>query len=298
MGHTVVDGVLVPKHVASGNVGINNATDAKNHLANGGSLDDVPDLLVKDAIFDNAAMPGTPVNGKRFQLLGDPGNGINNRGAASDRHKTYLVVDQVTGKRYIIKSPSFVEDEAVGEQLAALIGQLSGRPMARVRIIGAREERVNRERNRRNMNHSILVEHFGDVHGMDVTEGRNAPNSPDRQASKHVKFIDEILGNPDRHINNYMWAGNQKLPIDHGIMAGGRGIVPQRSLDDARRILERVDSAAIRQNFRNLSDATIANVVTEMVRYWRAIGMPQDRIRANRDNIQATLRNIAQASRE
>jgi hypothetical protein len=81
-------------------------------------------------------------------------------------------------------------------------------------------------------------------------------------------------------------------------MAGGRGIVPQRSLDDARRILERVDSAAIRQNFRNLSDATIANVVTEMVRYWRAIGMPQDRIRANRDNIQATLRNIAQASRE
>jgi len=298
MGHKIVEGILVPEHVAVGNNGINNASDAKNHLANGGSLDDVPDMLVKDAIFENAAMPGQPVNGKRFQLLGDPSNGINNRGAADARRKTYVVVDQVTGKRYIMKSPSFVEDEAVAEQLAAAIGQIAGRPMARVRIIGPREQRVNRERGRRNQNHTIIVEHFGDVLGMDIQEGRRPPANPNRASNQYLEIIDKVLGNGDRHANNYMWAGNEKLPIDHGVMNAGSGIIPNRTLDEARRIWAAVNSPQIRQNFRNLSDSAIENIADAHGAQWRDAGIPADRLSRNIQNMKATLRNLAQAARE
>jgi len=302
MGHKVVDGVLVPDHVAVGANGINNAADAKLHVKNGGSLDDVPDMLVKQAIFDNAAMPGEPLNGKRFQLKGDPSNGINNRGMANVQNKTYVVIDQVTGKRYIMKSPSFVQDEAVGEQYAGIIGQLAGRPMARVRIIGQREQRQNAEGRARGrgatQNHSILVEHFGDVHGMEVREGRDRPNSPDREAAKHVDFIDAVLGNGDRHSNNYMWAGDQKLPIDHGILPAGNGIIPERTVENARRIWASVSSPQIRQNFRNLSDAQIDNIVAEQKRHWRDVGVPADKVTRNANNMRLTLRNLAQAARE
>jgi hypothetical protein len=298
LGHKVVDGVLVPDHVAVGNAGINNAADAALHLRNGGSLDDVPDMLVKDAIFENAAMPRQPLNGKRFQLMGAANSGINDRGQQDIRAKTYMVVDQVTGKRYIMKSPSWVEDEAVGEQYAAIVGQLAGRPMGRVRVIGPREERINNERGiRRKQNHAILVEHFGDALGLEVKEGSQRPANPDRGSMKYVQFIDAVMGNPDRHDKNYMWAGNEQLPIDHGIVEGGTGIVPIRTPAQAQRIWASVDSPQIRTNFRNLSDAKIANIVAAQKEYWRSVGLPSARVTQNAQNMTETLRNLAEAAR-
>ena len=298
LGHKVVDGVLMPDHVAVGNAGINNAADAALHLRNGGSLDDVPDMLVRDAIFENGAMPGQPLGGKRFKLGGAANNGINNRGQREVKNKTYTVVDQITGKRYIMKTPSWVEDEIVGEQYAAMIGQLAGRPMARVRAISPREVRVNRERGeRRNQNHAILVENFGDVLGIQVNEGLPFPPAPDRASKKYVKFIDAVMGNPDRHEANFMWAGNEQLPIDHGIVQGGGGIVPIRTPAAAAAIWTSVDSPQIKENFRNLSGAKIANMVAAQKDYWRSVGLPEAKVTQNARNMAETLNNLVEAAR-
>jgi hypothetical protein len=298
MGHKVVDGVLMPDHVAVGNAGINNAADAALHLRNGGSLDDVPDMLVRDAIFENAAMPGQPLNGKRFKLKGAANSGINNRGQRDVMNKTYAVEDQITGKRYIMKTPSWVEDEVVGEQYAAMIGQLAGRPMARVRAISPRAVRVNNERGiRRKENHAILVENFGDVLGIQVNEGLPLPPAPDRASKKYVKFIDEVMGNPDRHEANFMWAGNEQIPIDHGILQAGDGIVPVRTPAAAIRIWASVDSPQIKENFRNLSDAKIANMVAAQKDYWRSIGLPASKVTQNARNMAETLTNLVEAAR-
>ena len=298
MGHKVVDGVLMPDHVAVGNAGINNAADAALHLRNGGSLDDVPDMLVRDAIFENAAMPGQPLNGKRFKLKGAANSGINDRGQRDVMNKTYSVEDQITGKRYIMKTPSWVEDEVIGEQYAAMIGQLAGRPMARVRAISPRAVRVNNERGiRRKENHAILVENFGDVLGIQVNEGLPLPPAPDRASKKYVKFIDEVMGNPDRHEANFMWAGNEQIPIDHGILPAGDGIIPVRTPQAAIRIWANVDSPQIKENFRNLSDAKIANMVAAQKDYWRSIGLPASKVTQNARNMAETLNNLVEAAR-
>jgi hypothetical protein len=95
-----------------------------------------------------------------------------------------------------------------------------------------------------------------------------------------------------------MWAGDQKLPIDHGILPAGNGIIPERTVENARRIWASVSSPQIRQNFRNLSDAQIDNIVAEQKRHWRDVGVPADKVTRNANNMRLTLRNLAQAARE
>ena len=297
MGHKVVDGVLMPDNVAIGNAGITNPAEAKAFVANGGSLDDVPDMLVKDAILDNGAMPGESPVGKRF-ILNPIDKGINARGQRVLKDKTFEITDQVTGKRYYMKSPSWTDDEIVGEQYAAMMGQLAGRPMSRVRVISPRVERVNNDRAaaRRKMNHGMLIEHLGDVLGTDLANGSDPPSSPDRASLKYTAFIDEILGFDDRHDGNYMWAGNEQLPIDHGIMERGDGMIVKISPTQADRVWQNVDSVEIKENFRRLSNQTIDNLVEAQTAHWRSIGLPSTKVSANRRNMEEQLRNLRDAA--
>ena len=298
MGHKVVNGVLVPDPVARGNNGINSQSDAVSFVAGGGSLDEVPDEFVHSAIFDNAAMPGEAINGKRFKLDGDPGDGINNRGQNDPRQKTYLVTDTVTGRRYIMKSPSWVEEEVVGEQYAALLGQMAGRPMARVRVIGPREQRINRERGiRRNMNNQILVEHFGDIVDGNISPGGRMPTNPDRRGRATVAFLDRVLGNPDRHPNNYLWVGDEQLPIDHGILPAGDGRIRAVNEASAMRIMQDANFAHIKQSFRRFSNSDIESIVVEQGAAWRAAGIPASLVDANVNAMRETFRNLAEAAR-
>lgn len=298
MGHKVVNGVLVPDPVSRGNNGINSQSDAVSFVAGGGSLDEVPDEFVHSAIFDNAAMPGEAINGKRFKLDGDPGDGINNRGQRDPRQKTYLVTDTVTGRRYIMKSPSWVEEEVIGEQYAALLGQMAGRPMARVRVIGPREQRINRERGvRRNMNNQILVEHFGDIVDGNISPGARMPTNPDRRGQATVAFLDRIIGNPDRHPNNYLWVGGEQLPIDHGILPAGDGRIRAVSAASAASIMQDANFSHIKQSFRRFSNSDIESIVVEQGAAWRAAGIPASLVDANVNAMRETFRNLAEAAR-
>lgn len=238
MGHKIINGIMIPEHVGKPNAGIQDENDAIQFVRDGGALDDVPDEFLKKAIWENASMPGQPQNGKRFKLDGDPGDGINNRNQPDPYNRTYKVTDTVTNKQYMLKTPSFQQNEHIGEQLGAFVGQVVGRPtMARVRIAGKVEEvewvdpsPFGRGRGKNN-NAPLLIEHFADIMPSDVSigDGYQVPaGARNGEASQIVKAIDRLLGNGDRHPGNYLWGkgfgrGNEKIPIDHGILNGAAG---------------------------------------------------------------------------
>jgi hypothetical protein len=309
-GHIEIDGILVPKAVKKGNANISTQAKANQFVKNGGDLDDVPDAFLKDAILANGNYPNEPAGqiSKRFKLLADPGNGINNRASRSKKNKTYVVEDAVSGKKYILKSPSFVENEFIGEQYAAVLGQAFGRPMSRVRIAG---DMVS-IRGHRNItrNAAILVEHYGDVVDGDIKAGRNRPNQIDPVAQGMVRVLDRVMGNPDRHAGNYLWVGNEQIPIDHGIFNNGVGRIRELSKTDAKRMLavdqfNRQDAPALAQIQDSISKLTVQQIdliVENMKEAWGSLdaATPADKIKidASIQAIRVNLKNLKEAADE
>jgi hypothetical protein len=307
-GHIEIGGILVPQGVRKGNANISTQAKANDFVKNGGDLDDVPDVFLKGAILANANYPNEPAGQirKRFKLESDPGNGINNRAARSKKNKTYLVEDAVSGKKYILKSPSYVENEFIGEQYAAIVGQAFGRPMSRVRIAG---DIVSIQGDRRiTRNPSILVEHYGDVVDGDIKAGRNTPNQVDPVAREMVRVLDAVLGNPDRHPGNFLWVGNEQIPIDHGIYNNGVGKIAQISKANAVTLLRGSvppNPAAIAQIQDSISKLTVQqidSIVDSMRESW---GLLDDATPADRINIDASvqamrvnLKNLKEAADE
>ena len=298
-GHVEIDGILVPEGVKKGNANINTAQDAIEFVKNGGDLDDVPDIFVKDAILANATYPDDPAGGipKRFKLKKDPGNGINNRGARNRENKTYLVTDNASGKKYILKSPSYVKNEFVGEQYAAIMGQVIGRPMSRVRLAGDIKDMQNAGGSIKR-NAPILVEHYGDVVEGAVVSGMRAPAQKNEVSQGYVRVIDQIIGNPDRHAKNYLWAGDEQVPIDHGIINGGLGEPAILTADKAKRILRgsglRQEALTeIRQKISELTEQQIDRIADQLAQSFAVLegATPADKVKID-NTVFAVRRNL------
>lgn len=298
-GHIEIDGILVPEGIKKGNKGIATKDDAIQFVRDGGDLDDVPDVFVKDAILGNASYPDDPAGGipKRFKLKKDPGNGINNRGARNRENKTYLVTDNVSGKKYILKSPSYVQNEFVGEQYAAIIGQALGRPMSRVRLAGditnSQNVRGNTKRNA-----PILVEHYGDVVEGAVVSGMRPPAQKNEVSQGYVRVLDQIIGNPDRHGKNYLWAGDEQIPIDHGIINNGLGEPAILTADQAKRILRgsglRQEALTeMRQKISELTEQQIDRIADQLAQSFAVLegATPADRVKIY-NTVVAVRRNL------
>jgi hypothetical protein len=298
-GHVEIDGILVPEGVKKGNKSIATKDDAIEFVKNGGDLDDVPDIFVKDAILGNATYPDDPAGGipKRFKLKKDPGNGINNRGARNRENKTYLVTDNLSGKKYILKSPSYVQNEFVGEQYAAIVGQALGRPMSRVRLAGditsMRNIRGDTKRNA-----PILVEHYGDVVEGRVGPGNRPPAQMNEISNGYTRVIDQIIGNPDRHDKNYLWAGDEQIPIDHGIINGGAGEPGILTVVAAKTILNnrRTNQAAlaeIRQKISELTEQQIDRIADQLAQSFAVLegATPADKVKID-NTVFAVRRNL------
>jgi hypothetical protein len=298
-GHIEIDGILVPEGVKKGNRGIATKDDAIQFVRDGGDLDDVPDVFVKDAILGNASYPDDPAGGipKRFKLKKDPGNGINNRGARNRENKTYLVTDNVSGKKYILKSPSYVQNEFVGEQYAAIIGQALGRPMSRVRLAGditnSQNVRGNTKRNA-----PILVEHYGDVVEGAVVSGMRPPAQKNEVSQGYVRVLDQIIGNPDRHGKNYLWAGDEQIPIDHGIINNGLGEPAILTADQAKRILRgsglRQEALTeMRQKISELTEQQIDRIADQLAQSFAVLegATPADKVKID-NTVVAVRRNL------
>ena len=227
-GTRVVNGYYIPSMVPIGNAGINNHNDAVKHLINGGSLDDVPDELLRDAILDSVQngeswgwglTAGQPY---RFLLVGD-GGGLNNLRAAQSSNQyggTYIVLDEKTGRKYIVKSPTAFDGEFANELYGAFGQQLLGLHAGRIRVSGYDPLGYS------DTNLPIVVEHFDDVVRQGV-DGRGDDfdydwditlasledlSSPSRQMTL---LMDDVMRNPDRHWENWLYV--DRLPISNDL---------------------------------------------------------------------------------
>ena len=298
-GNVEVDGILVPEGVKKGNKGIRTKANAIQFVRDGGDLDDVPDVFLKDAILGNAQYPTDPVGQipKRFKLEGDPADGINNRHARTKEDKTYLITDSVSGKKYIMKSPSFVRNEFVGEQYAAIIGQAMGRPMSRVRLAGDMVTIQGARGATRNA--PILVEHYADVVDGRVGRGVRPPAQKNTVSVGMVKVLDKIIENPDRHGENFLWVGSEKIPIDHGVINGGIGEPSILTQDRAKRILKRegyVDPPSsetfreIRAKIASLTEEQIDRIADKLAESFAVLEAADDQDKVKIDNTVFALR--------
>lgn len=260
-GNIVVNGFNVPEPVLIGTAGIGSVDDAIQHLLDGGSLDDVPDFYLRDAILDTTESSAVgawalrPTDPGRFRTLGDAG-GLNNALAQQSGNiygGTYIVEDKITGRKYIVKTPTAFRGEFSNEIYGGFMQQLLGMHSPRIRV-------AMYDRNS-SFNHNLpmVMEHFDDVvkygiggRGDDFTSIDQEDNGEitlyDQEtlhsASKQLTLLmDEILGNGDRHHENWLYTEAKRdlngdlvsatvLPIDNGAAGNWGSPIPiNRSKD-------------------------------------------------------------------
>jgi hypothetical protein len=176
--------------------------------------------------------------------------------------------------------------------------------MSRVRIAGDIVDiRGNRGMTR---NPSILVEHYGDVVDGDINAGRNSPPQIDPVAQGMVQVLDAVLGNPDRHPGNFLWVGNEQIPIDHGIINNGVGKIAEMSKVEAKRILSNAAGALaltqIQDSISKLTVQQIDSIVDSMKDAWGSLeGVnPADKVKldASVQAMRINLKNLKEAADE
>ena len=196
-----------------------------------------------------------------------------------------------------MKSPSFVRNEFVGEQYAAIIGQAMGRPMSRVRLAGDMVTIQGARGATRNA--PILVEHYADVVDGRVGRGVRPPAQKNTVSVGMVKVLDKIIENPDRHGENFLWVGSEKIPIDHGVINGGIGEPSILTQDRAKRILKRegyVDPPSsetfreIRAKIASLTEEQIDRIADKLAESFAVLEAADDQDKVKIDNTVFALR--------
>jgi hypothetical protein len=232
-----------------------NIDEAIKHIHDdGGSLDDIPDEIVFDAIVDGELRQynmGDPYDMDevladgfgganewenkrfRFEILAD--KTTEDTGGLWQVVKVY---DKVSGKEYYMKKSYYARNEAVLEMVGARAGEILEFPNHPNRV------RVDRLRQMDNLNDNgrfarwIMTESSQD---WDIGGG-SSPSSIGRnpQDAANVRGIDIeerdvarmavldlVLHNQDRHPGNWQIITDERgrqrfIPLDHGMLGGGR----------------------------------------------------------------------------
>jgi hypothetical protein len=207
------DGKAIAVSVPIGNRGIFSRKQAVQYVAQGGKLSDVPDVHLKESIWENVGP------GKRFQVIQDGSiiSGWNDKGAET-RDKTTGFIDTVTGKQYVLKSPHRNDQEYVQELAGARVQQLLGIPAPGMRIAGPVELKADKDGNM-SPQAPILMEHVGNLFGFDALQDVSGDLNPESFA--HLVVMDRVFNYYDRTPANFvpvtMPDGTVHYhPIDHG----------------------------------------------------------------------------------
>jgi hypothetical protein len=232
-----------------------NIDEAIKHIhEDGGSLDDIPDEIVFDAIVDgelrqyNMADPydmdeiladgfggASEWENKRFkfEVIADK-----TREDTGGLWQVVKVYDKITGKEYYMKKSYYARNEAVLEMVGARAGEILEFPNHPNKV------RVDRLRQMQNLNDNgrfarwIITESSQD---WDIGAGASPSsigNTPQDAANVRAIDIEErdvarmavldlVLHNQDRHPGNWQIVTDERgrqrfIPLDHGMLGGGR----------------------------------------------------------------------------
>ena len=169
--------------------------------------------------------------------------------------------------------------------------------MSRVRLAGDIKSMQN-IRGDMKRNAPILVEHYGDVVEGRVGSGNRPPAQINAVSTGYTRVIDQIIGNPDRHEKNYLWAGDEQIPIDHGIINGGSGepgvltVVAAKTILNNRRTNQEA-LAEIRQKISELTEQQIDRIADQLAQSFAVLegATPQDKVKID-NTVFAVRRNL------
>lgn len=227
LGSVQDDGKAIAYSVPLGNKGIWSAEDARSALATGQPLSDVPDALLKDAIWENTG------EGKRFRTLNDGSikGGWNDHGQ-DVKDQTTGFVDTLTGKKYVIKTAHRNEQEHTQEIAAARVAQILGHPTTGIRLGSEILEKdlpshkAQLEGKDKGLQRAIVMEHVGNLFGegyevIGPISKLSATDEIDGDSLARLMVLDRTVNYFDRTQTNLIAVRRPDglihlHPIDHG----------------------------------------------------------------------------------
>lgn len=158
------NGKAIAYAIPIGHKGLWTQEDADRHLSVGGTMSDVPDAYLKDAIFNNMGL------GQRFVKIADGSikTGYNDLDKKPE-DMTTGVIDSVTGKKYVFKLPDRDHMSHVQEAAMARLSQILGNPATGIRfgsepVAKALDAgRAKEEGTKTGSNRWIVMEHVGNL---------------------------------------------------------------------------------------------------------------------------------------
>ena len=209
-------GIPVPLSSSNAPQNLRTQDGAIEHLRNNGSVSEIPDEFVLEAIASNS---------ERFESL----NWAREAGAVNSAN-TRFYKDRVTGKiygaKYVTGTSSF-PDEGYREVMGAQVARHFGFNQGQFRFISPNE--VGGLGGGANPSPAILFEAHQFAFGDGVDSPLNARGGqvfPRVDVNQQVGalLLDAVLLNKDRHARNWLFAGDPDngdavyLPVDHGAL--------------------------------------------------------------------------------
>lgn len=210
---------------------IRSLEDAVKHLNDGGDLKDIPDILVIDALEENAdADPDGPFGGKpdkrySIDLIGGGVNGM-----------MRIFTDRTNGKKYILKYEqrrAHGEQEDVAEVLGNNIAGRMGFPVGGFRFVGPAYDDVHGQ------GKAILFEHASNYVNGELKQPTIADMAKlDIADAVAITLLDYAILNVDRHGGNFFVVKNpdgsrRVVPIDMSLSFGQIEFAKERDYADA-----------------------------------------------------------------
>lgn len=249
VGFADADGFAVQKRVNVGNTVVSpidgserklvELDDSITHIAEGGKLTDIPDEHLIDAIFANSGRRDIEqermleetfqntgkrivVPKKRFTIIGE-GGGMNGMTRFEDGQTGALL-----GIKYPNGQGGRYPDEALNEILSDVIGTHFGyEPMPMRLTMGKRVKDQYSEDRYTNIGQSIVSELAHNRYLGDIESGAVRPDGDETTISTdqlaRMALFDSVLGNPDRHEQNMLFAVGEDgkevtlIPIDQSL---------------------------------------------------------------------------------
>jgi hypothetical protein len=191
---------------------IESPADAIKHIGDGGSLSDIPDEYLMDAIVSNSGKMGLFGRKPRFKVVGS-GGGVNGMTRLED-----TVTGNMIGYKYR-EAPSFHIAEPLNEVMGEHFSQALGFEPIPMRIVPAEYNGVTL------VSELVHNRRSGKIESSEKNIGpytiTKVPKNIDKESLWTTALFDSIMVNGDRHTGNFLLETDEEVsymvPIDNSL---------------------------------------------------------------------------------